>query len=163
MNLIISKLPEHEWQKYRDIRLLALKSDPYAFGSSFEEEVNLAELDWRNRMNTIWFAIIDGEPVGLIGLLKRENHASRHCGCIVSFWVKPAFRGHGLAKGLLQNLQQIAKNQGIRKISLNVTTTQSSAIRLYEKVGFTKIGILKENLLKDGVYLDEYYMEWFAT
>lgn len=43
MEIDVTKLPSDEWHKYRDIRLLALKSDPCAFGSSYEEEINLAE------------------------------------------------------------------------------------------------------------------------
>jgi ribosomal protein S18 acetylase RimI-like enzyme len=74
--------------------------------------------------------------------------------------VKPAFRGRSLAKGLLQNLQDIAPSLGMRKFSLQVTATQPAAIRLYEKMGFIKIGLLRENLLKDSGYLDEFLMEW---
>ncbi len=149
-----------DWQKYRDIRLLALQSDPHAFGSSYEEEINLPETDWRNRISVMRFAVIDGQIAGLIGLLRRENLASIHCGSIISLWVKPEFRGHGVAKSLLQNLQNIAPSLGLRKISLQVTATQPAAIRLYEKMGFIKIGLLRENLLKDSVYLDEFLMEW---
>jgi hypothetical protein len=35
----ITKLPVERWADYRDLRLEALKSDPSAFGSAFEEEV----------------------------------------------------------------------------------------------------------------------------
>ncbi len=160
MNITITQLSSEDWQKYRDIRLLALKSDPYAFGSSYEEEVNLTETDWRNRISVMWFAVVDGQIAGLIGLLRRDNLASIHCGSIISLWVKPEFRGYGVAKSLLQNLQNIAPSLGLRKISLQVTATQPAAIRLYEKMGFEKIGLLKENLLKDEVYLDEFLMEW---
>jgi ribosomal protein S18 acetylase RimI-like enzyme len=160
MNITIAELPADEWQQYRDIRLLALKSDPYAFGSSYEEEINLLETDWRNRIKVMWFAIVDAQVAGLIGLLKRENHASMHSGYIVSLWVKPSLRRHGIAEALIQKLQDIAPSLGLRKISLQVAATQPAAIKLYEKMGFEKIGLLKENLLKDGIYLDEYLMEW---
>lgn len=156
----ITQLSSDDWQKYRDIRLLALKSDPHAFGSSYEEEINLSETDWRNRIGVMWFAMVDGQVAGLIGLLRRENQASIHISYIISLWVKPAFRGRSLAKSLLQNLQDIAPSIGLRKISLQVTATQPAAIRLYEKMGFIKICLLRENLLKDGVYLDEFLMEW---
>lgn len=76
MNISVVTLSSDHWQQYRDIRLLALKSDPYAFGSSYEEEMNLTENDWRNRLNAMWFALVDGDVVGLVGLLRRENLAS---------------------------------------------------------------------------------------
>jgi ribosomal protein S18 acetylase RimI-like enzyme len=163
VNITITQLSPDEWQKYRDIRLLALKSDPHAFGSSYEEEINLIETDWRNRISVMWFAIVDGQVAGLIGLLRRENQASIHCGSIISLWVEPAFRGHGVAQSLLQHVQDIASGLGLRKISLQVTISQAAAIKLYERMGFEKIGLLKENLQKDGVYLDEFFMEWHVA
>lgn len=162
MKIEVTKLPTDQWKKYRAIRLAALKADPQAFGSSYEEEIDLPEADWHSRINAMWFAIVDGQVVGLIGLLQRENHANKHCGCIISFWVKPSFRGYGVGKSLIQNVQQNAKSLGIKKISLNVSTTQANAKSLYESTGFKEVCIFKENLLKDSVYLDEYYMEWFA-
>lgn len=163
MNLTIAELPEHEWQKYRDIRLLALKNDPYAFGSSNEEEINLSETDWRNRIKAVQFAIINGEVVGLIGLLRGDNLANKHCGHIISLWVKPTLRGRGIAKKLVEKLQKLAQSSGIRKLSLHVSITQPAALRVYENLGFKHVGLLKENLLKDGIYLDEYLMEWHVN
>lgn len=160
MNVVISQLSLGEWQKYRDIRLLALRSDPYAFGASYEEEINLSEVDWCNRINAMWFAVIDQEPVGLIGLLRKEHRASKHCGYIFGLWVKPAFRDRGIAKNLIKKLQDLAPSLGLRKISLLVSRTQPAARNLYEKMGFEEIGLLKENLLKNGQYFDQYLMEW---
>lgn len=160
MKIIVSKLSSDEWQKYRDIRLAALKDDPLAFGSSYYEELHMSETDWRNRIDAMWFATIDDNIVGLIGLLQRENLASKHCGYVISLWVKPEFRGRGVAKELIQKLKDIAPSLGIRKLSLQVTATQTAAKTIYENMGFVKVGLLKENLMKDGHYLDEYLMEW---
>ena len=160
MDIIISQLPADEWQKYREIRLLALKSDPYAFGSSYEEEANLTETDWRNRICAMWFAIVGNDVVGLIGLIQQNNLATKHCGHIISLWIKPEFRRQGIAKRLIQKLKDIAPNMGLRKLSLHVSTTQPAAKQLYEMLGFNEVVLLKENLLKDKTYLDEYLMEW---
>ncbi len=156
----ITKLPSEQWQAYKDLRLLALKSDPEAFGSSYEEELGLSEQNWRNRINAMWFAVIDDQVAGLIGLLPKEGLASKHIGIIVSLWIKPEFRGRGLAKDLLKTVQDNAKSLGFRKLSLHVTTNQAAAIKLYKEMGFEYIGFLKENLFKNGYYLDEYLMEW---
>jgi ribosomal protein S18 acetylase RimI-like enzyme len=162
-DITVLKLSPDEWQKYREIRLLALKSDPNAFGSSYEEEINLTESEWRKRIHAMWFAKSDGNIVGLIGLLQRENVASKHCGYIISLWVKKEFRGRGIAKSLIQKLKEISPNLGIRKLSLQVSTTQTGAKKIYQDLGFQEAGTLKQNLLKDGVYLDEYLMEWHVN
>lgn len=159
---VIRLLP-NDWTKYRDIRLLALQSDPHAFGSSFEEESGLSETDWRNRNTSMWFAENDGDIVGLIGLLRCENLASKHCGFMVALWVKPQYRNQGIASTLVERLKDAEAEPGIRKISLHVSETQQAAKRLYEKLGFKEVGLVKANLFKDGKYLDEYLMEWLAS
>jgi ribosomal protein S18 acetylase RimI-like enzyme len=158
--ITIQKLSPDDWQQYRDIRLMALKDDPHAFGSSYEEEVGQTELDWRNRIGVMWFALDAGEVVGLIGLLQRENQSSKHCGYVISMWVRPHFRGQGIAKSLLKKLQKVAPTLGLKKLSLQVTVTQTAAFGLYQDLGFKTVGLLKNNLLKDGQYFDEYLMEW---
>lgn len=158
--ITIQKLSPDDWQQYRDIRLMALKDDPLAFGSSYEEEVGQTEHDWRARIGVIWFAFIGVEAVGLIGLLQRENQSSKHCGYIISTWVKPQFRGQGIAKAMLKRLQDVALTSGLKKLSLQVTKTQTAAFSLYQDLGFKTVGLLRNNLLKNGQYYDEYLMEW---
>jgi len=163
MNFIITQLSPDEWQKYRDIRLEALKADPLAFASSLNEEVKLPEKSWRDRIHNMWFAMFNNQPVGMAGLLRHENESSLHCGNIISLWVKPEFQGRGIAKALIRELRAISLKTGIKKLSLEATITQQAAIRLYETMGFEKIALLKANLYKDGKYLDEYLMEWHET
>lgn len=160
MLIHITQLSPDEWQKYREIRLEGLQTDPLAFGSSYEEEINFTETNWRNRINAMWFALVDGKIVGMIGLLTGANMSTRHCGQIISLWVKPTFRGQGIAKALVQKLQEIAPQHGLRKLSLQVATTQTNAIKLYEIMGFKNITLLTENLRKGDRYLDEYLMVW---
>jgi len=160
MNIVITQLPPDDWQKYRDLRLLALKTDPLAFASTLSEEVNLSEKSWRDRIHNMWFAISNQQPAGMIGLLRPENESSHHCGNVISLWVKPECQGRGIAKALIRELQHISPKIGVKKLSLNVTVTQKAAIQLYESMGFQKIALLKANLMKDGAYLDEHLMEW---
>ena len=46
----IKQLPPERWQDYQKLRLEALKADPIAFGSSYEEEISRPEEFWRNRI-----------------------------------------------------------------------------------------------------------------
>ncbi len=156
----VQKLSPNDWQQYRDIRLMALKDDPHAFGSSYEEEVGQTEFDWQSRIGAMWFALDGEDVVGLIGLLQGENQSSKHCGYVISTWVKPQFRGKGIAKAMLKKLQDVAPSLGLRKLSLQVTVTKTAAFGLYQDLGFKTVGLLKNNLLKDGQYFDEYLMEW---
>lgn len=163
MPIEIKQLEPIRWEEYRNFRLAALSHDPLAFGSSYQEEKDLSKMEWCKRLPAMWFAFSQGKIVGMIGLLRRENTASLHCGCIVSLWVEPTHRSKGIAKLLLKKLQDRSESLGLRKISLQVTTTQTGAFALYKKLGFEEIGTLKENLYKDGNFYDEILMEWHAN
>jgi len=39
------------WSDYRDLRLEALKLEPQAFGSSYEDEMNDPQANWEFRLN----------------------------------------------------------------------------------------------------------------
>lgn len=158
----ITKLSADQWQSYRDLRLLALKTDPEAFGSSYEEEADLTESEWRSRINAMWFALVDDQVVGLVGLLNNENISIKHYGVVVSLWVKPEFRGGKIAKALIKSVQDAATGSGLRKLLLHVTPSQMAAVKLYEHMGFKKVGLLREGLFKNGRYFDECLMEWYV-
>jgi ribosomal protein S18 acetylase RimI-like enzyme len=81
---------------------------------------------------------------------------------IISMWVKPSFRGQGIAKALMQEIQRIAPAQGFIKLFLDVTTTQTAAVKLYTSVGFQKVGLQQKEVFINGQYLDQYLMEWLA-
>ena len=54
------------------------------------------------------------------------------------------------------------RNRGdIIKINLSVVTTETPAVKLYEKKGFTIVGKLNKQLKVNGKYYDEYLMEFF--
>jgi hypothetical protein len=42
---MIERLPEGDWQAWRDVRLEAVERHPEAFGGSFEEEMGRSEED----------------------------------------------------------------------------------------------------------------------
>lgn len=162
MLITIKKLPANSWQQYKNIRLQALQADPIAFGETYEQALTQTEEDWRRRIAPMWFALAEHEVVGMIGLLQETNASSKHKANMISMWIKPEFRGQGIGKKLIQELQTYAPTVGILKIYLYVTTTQISAIELYKALGFTTIGICKKNSFIQNQYFDQYLMEWLV-
>lgn len=69
-------------------------------------------------------APIDGAPAGE---LKR-------------MYVRPALRGQGLGRLILQALEQHARSQGARRLYLETGCRQAEALGLYERAGFVRIG-----------------------
>jgi len=57
--------------------------------------------------------------------------------------VDPIFQGNGIGKKLLEAAEEDMYPNGIKKIRLEVSAGNVSAIKLYEKSGFRKIKMLK--------------------
>ncbi len=50
--LTLRKVGPEDWEKFRDIRLEALKRDPQAFAaSSYDYESSFGELEWKERLD----------------------------------------------------------------------------------------------------------------
>ena len=143
----IRKLPANRWREYRRLRLEALKQSPLAFGSAFEEEASSGEKTWKKYMKTVSFAIHDDEPVGMIVCVASTGSKFRHISEIYSFYVKPAYRGRGIGKELLDHaLAKARRNARTLKVRLYVNSRQRAAIGLYEKAGFIVVGRLKREM-----------------
>lgn len=79
----------------------------------------------------------------------RDGGAAAGCGGIKLFgtdygevkrmWVRPAFRGRGYGKLMLDHLGGYAKGHGIEVLRLETGIHQHAAIRLYEREGFRRI------------------------
>lgn len=53
--------------------------------------------------------------------------------------VDPTYRGHGIGTMLLTYAEQLVKDFGGGKLSLNVETKKNAAIRLYNRLGFDTV------------------------
>lgn len=81
-------------------------------------------------------AMADGRLVGFIGvdIRERENMA-----WIATVGVLPEFRGRGIGRRLLEASE--ARLGGVGRIRLSVRVSNETAIRLYERAGYTRAGI----------------------
>lgn len=105
---------------------------------------------------TLTRVLLDGEKV--VGLyILHPNNVGR-CGhiCNASYAVKKECRGKHIGEKLVLDCLEQAKNCGFRILQFNaVVATNTSALALYKKLGFTQLGIIPEGfLLKDGSYVD---------
>ena len=96
-----------------------------------------------------------GEVVGLYIL--HPNNVGR-CGHIsnASYAVKKNKRGQHIGEFLVKNCLAKAKEIGFRILQFNaVVATNTSALKLYKKLGFTQLGVIPKGfLLKNGSYED---------
>jgi len=60
---------------------------------------------------------------------------------ITNIGVKTAYRGHGYGEVITTNLIKYARDNGMKKITLEVRKSNFMAISLYKKLGFQSVGI----------------------
>jgi GNAT superfamily N-acetyltransferase len=77
----------------------------------------------------------DGIPAGCGGV----QFYGHDYGEIKRMFVRPQFRGLGLARLMLNHLEAYAREHGIHVLRLETGIHQREAIRLYEKCGFQSI------------------------
>lgn len=86
-----------------------------------------------------------GEVIGHISLgsVSRKNRSAR----ISRVFLHPTVRGKGYCYLIVRKIIDIGFNQlGLHRISLGVYSFNKSAIRCYQKSGFTIEGTMRENL-----------------
>ena len=64
-------------------------------------------------------------------------------GQIANIAVRADMRGQGLGRMLMQNLLELARNAGVKRITLEVKDTNERAVSLYKSLGFTVEGVRK--------------------
>ena len=156
----LTRLDESRWHDYRDLRLEALKEEPLAFGSAYEEELPYSEADWRSRIKNVIFAMVGGKPGGMIVYVRNPRSKTNHICDIYGVYVRRQYRGQGISNTLMDAvLAEIKELAGVAKICLAVNPTQKAAAHLYRKYRFKVVGKPKKALRYNGAFYDELVME----
>lgn len=134
----IRAVEAHEWERFRALRLRALKEDPTAFGATLEAESAMPPEAWQERMGrpgTVRFVAEEGEAwLGLAGVALDPAPE------VFGMWVAPEARGKGAGLALLDACARWAQARGATTLALWVNVAQAPAVRLYERAGFVRDG-----------------------
>lgn len=158
--MIVRRLGAADAAAFRDVRLLALRESPAAFGSSEHEEAP-QPLDWfaarLEAADAAMFGAFDGDALaGIAGVVRERAAKERHRATIRAMFVAPAYRGRGLGSALLREaLATAAAMPGVWQVVLAATAGNEAALALYSAHGFTPYGRLPAALFVDGAYHDD--------
>jgi ribosomal protein S18 acetylase RimI-like enzyme len=85
---------------------------------------------------------IDGTIGGSAQLLRppRNNEAQAHSAQLTTHFVAPWARGHGLARALVEAVEDAARAAKVKVLNLDVRETQDAAIQLYRSLGYLHWG-----------------------
>jgi ribosomal protein S18 acetylase RimI-like enzyme len=133
--------------------------DGNGFGWLKPPQSRVLQAYWRGVLlvpqRELFIARLAGHIVGSAQLLKPppNNEAQAHSATLTTFFIAPNARGHGLARGLLQAVEDAARAQGFDLLDLDVRETQSAAIGLYERAGFRRWAVKQRYAKVNGVYV----------
>lgn len=147
-----------DWERYRELHLSGLKTDPQAFGRSFEVESVEKEEYWRERLsnpNRLTYIAQEGEKFISTATAKKE---SEDMYSVAAVYTLPEFRGKGLSKALMETIYTEAVNNGAKSVQLTVNKDQQAAVGMYESLGFKIIG-QQQLSFGDGKIAEGYLME----
>ena len=74
--------------------------------------------------------------VGIGNIKLNQKSQKAH---VFHIFTDPKYRNQGLAKKMLQYLENLAKNRKMKYLTINVMPKNKSAKALYEKLGFQKV------------------------
>jgi GNAT superfamily N-acetyltransferase len=86
-------------------------------------------------------ARVDGEPAGIGGVRFLDTDVAE----VKSMFVSPTFRGRGLGRRILAELDGIAAEHGCRAVRLDTSDYLAPAIGLYRSAGYTEVPAYNEN------------------
>ena len=106
--------------------------------------------------NTIGLtARVNGEIAGF-AMARINIRRTVTFGHILTIDVAPAYRRKGIAQKLLQEIETIFKESGIKECRLEVRENNTAALNLYLKLGYKKIGRLEKYYgTAHGLYLQK--------
>ena len=103
-------------------------------------------------------AVAVGEDGTVLGMYILHPNNIGRCGHLAnaSYAVERSARGRGVGEALVRDSLKQAKAYGFTVMQFNaVVATNTRALRLYEKVGFTRLGVIPKGFrLPDGTYAD---------
>jgi ribosomal protein S18 acetylase RimI-like enzyme len=160
----VAELGSEDWRDLRTIRLEALRSEPAAYSSSYEETLAWSDEDWRRRLandhRLHLLARAQNRPIGIVGGYLGSDEGDDSVAVVFGMYVTREHRGKGIGRLLLTSLiERLSAFPQITTIRLGVTETQDPARRLYESAGFQVVGKTEEGIVVDDRRYDELIME----
>ena len=116
-----------------------MKDAPYAFGSTYEAELDRSEKRWRSALEdrSRFVAESGGEVIGTVGAGSSDVTGTA---ALTALWVAPAARGRGVGEALVNVVLEWAKEAGYEQVMLWVVEGNTAAESLYRRTGFRRTG-----------------------
>jgi ribosomal protein S18 acetylase RimI-like enzyme len=162
--ILIREANPNDAIQFRELRLYALQESPTAFSADYQRNLNHPAKHWEDMLtmhsdeSTIFLAQHESNLTGMTGVARGNSPKTRHSVTIWGVYVRPEWRGLHIAEELINSCFSWARARKIVAARLGVTSTNTSAIRCYERCGFKINGTEPRAVYYEGQYHDFYMM-----
>ncbi len=147
--MVLRRLTPEDAVAYRAMMLEAYSGTPIVFGTAPHEAVAQPDSWWRARCSAdpdsaqlVIGAFDDDKLVGVLGVQFAQRERERHKATLFGMFVKPAARGAGVGRALIEAALEAARaREGVRVAQLAAIDGNDGALRLYERCGFVRWGV----------------------
>jgi ribosomal protein S18 acetylase RimI-like enzyme len=138
MTAHIDRLRAGDGERWRRIRLEALREAPYAFGTTYADAAQWTSARWEEQVGKLatFVAVVDGLDVGVA---RGAAHGPGDERELISMWVAPGARRRNIGALLIEGVAAWARAGGARALVLEVVATNAPAIAMYERAGFLRL------------------------
>jgi ribosomal protein S18 acetylase RimI-like enzyme len=114
----------------------------------------------RNPDDLTLIASIGDRILGVLTLQRGVYKKNRHTATL-GIAVMNGYRHQGIGSGLIKEALHWAEQNGIKKVNLEVFSTNENAIEAYRKIGFVEEGARKSQFIIDGKCVDDILMTYW--
>lgn len=161
--IAVRALKRAQWAAFRDLRLIALQTEPGVFCASYEDWAAKSPEQWQELLEGPGhqvFGLFDGvRLIGITGVVTAREDASGKTALLVMSFILPEYRGRGLSKLLYDARLQWIRAQGqFTRILVSHRESNQASLRANQRHGFRLVK-REPRQWPDGQMEDEVFYE----
>lgn len=127
--------------------------EPEEFTLTLEQEEQFIQSKIEDSGELLLVAVCNGTHVGNCALMRVGTYKRYAHRCEIAIALYQKYCNLGIGKKMMEAVLESARNAGYEQAELEVISSNTNAIRLYEKMGFQKYGTFPYNMkYKDDSY-----------
>jgi L-amino acid N-acyltransferase YncA len=161
MKVTIRKATVDDAREIADVINSVIAEGKYTiFDRPFSEEEERDFISSLGNRSALHVAELDGKIAGVqsLDLFSGFANSVSHV-ATMGTWLRADSRGGGIGKLLAEESFQFARNNGYRKVVIQVLADNERALQFYRSLGFRDIGVAREHVKLGGTFHDEVYLE----